>query len=68
MMSVNIAINILERAFMMFVEIFLQLISFCVSDRGSSYAGSIECKQLMLGYVIHTWTCRDIANLINLLR
>jgi len=56
-MSVNFAINILGKAFMMFIEIFLQLTSFCVPDRSSSYAGSMECKQLMLGCVIHVWTC-----------
>jgi len=51
----------------MFVEIFLQFIFFCVPDRSSSYAGSIECKQLMLGYVMQTWTFTysDTANLMS---
>jgi len=67
MIYVNAAITILEDAFMLFVEIFLQFIFFCVPDRSSFYAGSMECKQLMLGYVMHTWTCTytDNANLIN---
>ena len=66
-MNVNVAKTVLEKAFMMFVEIFLQFIFFCVPDRSSSYAGSIECKQLMLGNVMHTWTCTytHTANLIN---
>jgi hypothetical protein len=32
MMSVNVAINILEKAFIVFIETFLQLISFCAPD------------------------------------